>query len=99
MKITLNEKDIKTAILQFLGGKLTLANTPVVELSMKGRGGADGMEANIDLDGIEEELKAEVKEETKEESSKEETDALFGSEEPEPKDPDTSANSPFGSFA
>ena len=99
MKITLNEKDIKTAILQFLGGKLTLANTPVVELSMKGRGGADGMEANIDLDGIEEEPKEEVKEETKEESSKEEADTLFGSEEPEPKDPDTSTNSPFGSFA
>lgn len=98
MKITLNEKDIKTAILQFLGGKLTLANTPAVELSMKGRGGADGMEANIDLDGIAEEPKEEVKEEVKE-TSKEEADTLFGSEEPEPKDPDTSANSPFGSFA
>ena len=42
MQIILNEKDIKTAILQFLGNnQLTLTNTPVVELSMKGRGGAD----------------------------------------------------------
>lgn len=106
MQIILNEKDIKTAILQFLGNnQLTLTNTPVVELSMKGRGGADGMVATINLDGSSEKVETVTKEpvlETKtEEPEDKETDALFGSEEEEkkPEDPDTKSDFPFSSFS
>lgn len=109
MQIILNEKDIKTAILQFLGNnQLTLTNTPVVELSMKGRGGADGMVATINLDGSSE--KAEPVANNKEpevvlkseEPEEKEADALFGSEEEEekkPEDPDTKGDFPFSSFS
>ena len=105
MQIILNEKDIKTAILQFLGNnQLTLTNTPVVELSMKGRGGADGMVATINLDGSPEKAETTVEEPTpepKKEPEDKEADALFGSEEEEkkPEDPDTKGDFPFSSFS
>lgn len=106
MQIILNEKDIKTAILQFLGNnQLTLTNTPVVELSMKGRGGADGMVATINLDGSPEKAETTVEEPTpepKKESEDKESDSLFGSEEEEekkPEDPDTRGDFPFSSFS
>lgn len=98
MQIILNEKDIKTAILQFLGNnQLTLTNTPVVELSMKGRGGADGMVATINLDGSSEKAEPVANKEPEEK----EADALFGSEEEEkkPEDPDTKGDFPFSSFS
>lgn len=80
MQIILNEKDIKTAILQFLGNnQLTLTNTPVVELSMKGRGGADGMVATINLDDSSE--KAEP-------VANKEPEVVLKSEEPEEKEVD-----------
>lgn len=107
MQIILNEKDIKTAILQFLGNnQLTLTNTPVVELSMKGRGGADGMVATINLDGSSEKAEPVANKESevalKSEEPEKETDALFGSEEEEekkPEDPDTKGDFPFSSFS
>lgn len=105
MQIILNEKDIKTAILQFLGNnQLTLTNTPVVELSMKGRGGADGMVATINLDGSPEKVETTVEEpipEPKKELEDKESDSLFGSEEEEkkPEDPDTKGDFPFSSFS
>lgn len=107
MQIILNEKDIKTAILQFLGNsQLTLTNTPVVELSMKGRGGADGMVATINLDNTSEETAVKepvvTTEPEKEEEPKkdEESDSLFGSdEEKKPEDPDTKGDFPFNSFS
>lgn len=106
MQIILNEKDIKTAILQFLGNnQLTLINTPVVELSMKGRGGADGMVATINLDGSPEKVETPVEEPTpepKKEPEDKESDSLFGSEEEEekkPEDPDTKGDFPFSSFS
>ena len=98
MQIILNEKDIKTAILQFLGNnQLTLTNTPVVELSMKGRGGADGMVATINLDGSSEKAEPVANKEPEEK----EADTLFGSEEEEkkPEDPDTKGDFPFSSFS
>lgn len=107
MQIILNEKDIKTAILQFLGNnQLTLTNTPVVELSMKGRGGADGMVATINLDGSSEKTEPVANKEPEvglksEEPEEKEADALFGSEEEEkkPEDPDTKGDFPFSSFS
>ena len=107
MQIILNEKDIKTAILQFLGtNQLTLTNTPVVELSMKGRGGADGMVATINLDGSSEKAEPVANKEPEavlkpEEPEEKEADALFGSEEEEkkPEDPDTKGDFPFSSFS
>ena len=109
MQIILNEKDIKTAILQFLGNnQLTLTNTPVVELSMKGRGGADGMVATINLDGSSEKAEPVTNKEPEmvlksEEPEEKEADALFGSEEEEeekkPEDPDTKGDFPFSSFS
>lgn len=107
MQIILNEKDIKTAILQFLGNnQLTLTNTPVVELSMKGRGGADGMVATINLDGSSEKAEPVANKEPdvvlkSEEPEEKEADALFGSEEEEkkPEDPDTKDDFPFSSFS
>lgn len=107
MQIILNEKDIKTAILQFLGNnQLTLTNTPVVELSMKGRGGADGMVATINLDGSSEKVEPVANKEPEmvlksEEPEEKEADALFGSEEEEkkPEDPDTKGDFPFSSFS
>lgn len=106
MKITLNEKEIKNALIMFLNQKMSLDFTPDVELSTQGKGGQTIL-ATIDLDaGSLEEKKSEP--EAKVEPKKEEeavatdavisnpdnNEALFSESEEEEK-----SESPFGSFA
>ena len=94
MKITLNETEIKKAIIMFLETKMSLKGSLDVELSTQGKGGQTIL-ATVDLDsedlGTNEETIKEVKEEPKKdkaENTSEETvdnpdndSSLFGSDD------------------
>ena len=95
MKITLNETEIKKAIIMFLETKMSLKGSLDVELSTQGKGGQTIL-ATVDLDsedlGTKKETVKEVKEEPKKEDkveniSKETVDnpdndsSLFGSDD------------------
>ena len=95
MKITLNETEIKKAIIMFLETKMSLKGSLDVELSTQGKGGQTIL-ATVDLDsedlGTNEETIKEVKEEPKKEDKTENTSektvdnpdndsSLFGSDD------------------
>ena len=95
MKITLNETEIKNAIIMFLETKMSLKGSLDVELSTQGKGGQTIL-ATVDLDsenlGTKKETTKEVKEEPKKEDKVENTSAetvdnpdndssLFGSDD------------------
>ena len=95
MKITLNETEIKKAIIMFLETKMSLKGSLDVELSTQGKGGQTIL-ATVDLDsedlGTNEETIKEVKEEPKKEDKAENTSeetvdnpdndsSLFGSDD------------------
>ena len=95
MKITLNETEIKNAIIMFLETKMSLKGSLDVELSTQGKGGQTIL-ATVDLDsedlGTKKETVKEVTEEPKKEdkvenTSKETVDnpdndsSLFGSDD------------------
>ena len=102
MKITLNETEIKNAIIMFLETKMSLKGSLDVELSTQGKGGQTIL-ATVDLDsedlGTNEETVKEVKEPKKEdkvENTSEETvdnpdndSSLFGSDDPSESEKDT----------
>ena len=96
MKITLNETEIKNAIIMFLETKMSLKGSLDVELSTQGKGGQTIL-ATVDLDseslGTKKETTKEVKEEPKKEGKAENTaeetvdnpdndSSLFGSDDP-----------------
>lgn len=113
MKITLNETEIKNAIIMFLETKMSLKGSLDVELSTQGKGGQTIL-ATVDLDSEDlgtkkEEVKEEPKKEDKAENTSEETvdnpdndSSLFGSDDPSESEKDTSNEittaSPFGNF-
>ena len=95
MKITLNETEIKKAIIMFLETKMSLKGSLDVELSTQGKGGQTIL-ATVDLDsedlGTNEETIKEVKDEPKKEDKAENTSektvgnpdndsSLFGSDD------------------
>lgn len=95
MKITLNETEIKKAIIMFLETKMSLKGSLDVELSTQGKGGQTIL-ATVDLDsedlGTKKETPKEVKEEPKKEDKVETTSektvdnpdndsSLFGSDD------------------
>ena len=95
MKITLNETEIKKAIIMFLETKMSLKGSLDVELSTQGKGGQTIL-ATVDLDsedlGTNKETIKEVKEEPKKEDKVENTSektvdnpdndsSLFGSDD------------------
>lgn len=95
MKITLNETEIKKAIIMFLETKMSLKGSLDVELSTQGKGGQTIL-ATVDLDsedlGTKKETAKEVKEEPKKEDKVENTSeetvdnpdndsSLFGSDD------------------
>ena len=103
MKITLNETEIKKAIIMFLETKMSLKGSLDVELSTQGKGGQTIL-ATVDLDseslGTKKETVKEVKEEPKKEdktenTSKETVDnpdndsSLFGSDDSPESEKDT----------
>ena len=114
MKITLNETEIKKAIIMFLETKMSLKGSLDVELSTQGKGGQTIL-ATVDLDsedlGTNEETIKEVKEEPKKEDKAENTSektvdnpdndsSLFGSDDSPEKDTpkEIATASPFGNF-
>ena len=103
MKITLNETEIKKAIIMFLETKMSLKGSLDVELSTQGKGGQTIL-ATVDLDsedlGTSEETIKEVKEEPKKEDKAENTSektvdnpdndsSLFGSDDSSESEKDT----------
>ena len=103
MKITLNETEIKNAIIMFLETKMSLKGSLDVELSTQGKGGQTIL-ATVDLDseslGTKKETVKEVKEgpkkEDKAENTSEETvdnpdndSSLFGSDDSPESEKDT----------
>ena len=103
MKITLNETEIKKAIIMFLETKMSLKGSLDVELSTQGKGGQTIL-ATVDLDsedlGTTEETIKEVKEEPKKEDKAENTSekvvdnpdndsSLFGSDDSSESEKDT----------
>ena len=105
MKITLNETEIKKAIIMFLETKMSLKGSLDVELSTQGKGGQTIL-ATVDLDsedlGTKEETPSnyettkEVKEEPKKEDASEKTvdnpdndSSLFGSDDSSESEKDT----------
>ena len=95
MKITLNETEIKNAIIMFLETKMSLKGSLDVELSTQGKGGQTIL-ATVDLDseslGTKKETVKEAKEEPKKEDKAENTSeetvdnpdndsSLFGSDD------------------
>lgn len=103
MKITLNETEIKKAIIMFLETKMSLKGSLDVELSTQGKGGQTIL-ATVDLDsedlGTNEETTKEVKEEPKKEDKAENTSektvdnpdndsSLFGSDDSSESEKDT----------
>lgn len=113
MKITLNETEIKNAIIMFLETKMSLKGSLDVELSTQGKGGQTIL-ATVDLDSEDlgtkkETVKEEPKKEDKVENTSEETvdnpdndSSLFGSDDSSESEKDTSNEittaSPFGNF-
>jgi len=103
MKITLNETEIKNAIIMFLETKMSLKGSQDVELLTQGKGGQTIL-ATVDLDskdlGTKKETVKEVKEPKKEdkvENTSKETvgnpdndSSLFGSEDSTESEKDTS---------
>ena len=105
MKITLNETEIKNAIIMFLETKMSLKGSLDVELSTQGKGGQTIL-ATVDLDseslGTKKETVKEVKEEPKKEDKTENTSeetvdnpdndsSLFGSDDSSESVKDTSS--------
>lgn len=103
MKITLNETEIKNAIIMFLETKMSLKGSLDVELSTQGKGGQTIL-ATVDLDseslGTKKETVKEVKEEPKKEDKAEHTSeetvdnpdndsSLFGSDDSSESEKDT----------
>lgn len=103
MKITLNETEIKKAIIMFLETKMSLKGSLDVELSTQGKGGQTIL-ATVDLDsedlGTNKETTKEVKEEPKKEDKAENTSektvdnpdndsSLFGSDDSSESEKDT----------
>ena len=103
MKITLNETEIKKAIIMFLETKMSLKGSLDVELSTQGKGGQTIL-ATVDLDsedlGTKKETAKEVKEEPKKEDKAENTSeetvdnpdndsSLFGSDDSSESEKDT----------
>ena len=103
MKITLNETEIKKAIIMFLETKMSLKGSLDVELSTQGKGGQTIL-ATVDLDsedlGTKKEATKEVKEEPKKEDKAENTSegtvdnpdndsSLFGSDDSPESEKDT----------
>ena len=103
MKITLNETEIKKAIIMFLETKMSLKGSLDVELSTQGKGGQTIL-ATVDLDseslGTKKETVKEVKEEPKKEDKAENTSeetvdnpdndsSLFGSDDSSESEKDT----------
>lgn len=113
MKITLNETEIKKAIIMFLETKMSLKGSLDVELSTQGKGGQTIL-ATVDLDSEDlgtkkEEVKEEPKKEDKAENTSEKTvdnpdndSSLFGSDDSSESEKDTpkeiTTASPFGNF-
>lgn len=113
MKITLNETEIKKAIIMFLETKMSLKGSLDVELSTQGKGGQTIL-ATVDLDSEDlgtkkETVKEEPKKEDKAENTSEETvdnpdnnSSLFGSDDSPESEKDTpkeiATASPFGNF-
>lgn len=113
MKITLNETEIKKAIIMFLETKMSLKGSLDVELSTQGKGGQTIL-ATVDLDSEDlgtkkETVKEEPKKEDKVENTSEETvdnpdndSSLFGSDDSSESAKDTASEittaSPFGNF-
>ena len=113
MKITLNETEIKKAIIMFLETKMSLKGSLDVELSTQGKGGQTIL-ATVDLDSEDlgtkkEEVKEEPKKEDKAENTSEKSvdnpdndSSLFGSDDPSESEKDTpkeiTTASPFGNF-
>lgn len=113
MKITLNETEIKKAIIMFLETKMSLKGSLDVELSTQGKGGQTIL-ATVDLDSEDlgtkkETVKEEPKKEDKAENTSEETvdnpdndSSLFGSDDSSESEKDTpkeiTTASPFGNF-
>ena len=107
MKITLNETEIKNAIIMFLETKMSLKGSLDVELSTQGKGGQTIL-ATVDLDS--EDLgtkKEEVKEEPKKDKvetvdNPDNDSSLFGSDDASESEKDTpkeiTTASPFGNF-
>ena len=105
MKITLNETEIKKAIIMFLETKMSLKGSLDVELSTQGKGGQTIL-ATVDLDSedlgtnvgtiIKEAIKEPKKEDKVENSSEETVDnpdndsSLFGSDDSSESEKDTS---------
>ena len=103
MKITLNETEIKKAIIMFLETKMSLKGSLDVELSTQGKGGQTIL-ATVDLDSEDlgtnkktiKEVKEEPKKEDKAENTSEETvdnpdndSSLFGSDDSPESEKDT----------
>lgn len=103
MKITLNETEIKNAIIMFLETKMSLKGSLDVELSTQGKGGQTIL-ATVDLDSENlrakketiKEVKEEPKKEDKAENTSEETvdnpdndSSLFGSDDSSESEKDT----------
>ena len=80
MKITLNETEIKNAIIMFLETKMSLKGSLDVELSTQGKGGQTIL-ATVDLDSESLGTKKETVKEVKEEEPKKEDKAENTSEE------------------
>ena len=112
MKITLNETEIKNAIIMFLETKMSLKGSLDVELSTQGKGGQTIL-ATVDLDSEDlgtkrEEVKEEPKKDKVEKTSEETVDnpdndsSLFGSDDSSESEKDTpkeiTTASPFGNF-
>lgn len=114
MKITLNETEIKKAIIMFLETKMSLKGSLDVELSTQGKGGQTIL-ATVDLDsedlGTKEETPSnyETTKEDKVENTSEKTvdnpdndSSLFGSDDSSESEKDTpkeiATASPFGNF-
>ena len=103
MKITLNETEIKKAIIMFLETKMSLKGSLDVELSTQGKGGQTIL-ATVDLDSEDlgtnketiKEVKDEPKKEDKVENASEKTvdnpdnnSSLFGSDDSSESEKDT----------
>lgn len=112
MKITLNETEIKKAIIMFLETKMSLKGSLDVELSTQGKGGQTIL-ATVDLDSEDlgtkkETVKEEPKKDKVEKTSEETVDnpdndsSLFGSDDSPESEKDTPSEittaSPFGNF-
>ena len=108
MKITLNETEIKNAIIMFLETKMSLKGSLDVELSTQGKGGQTIL-ATVDLDSEDLGTKKEEPKKDKVEKTSEETvdnpdndSSLFGSDDSSESTKDTSSEittaSPFGNF-